>query len=239
MIKSRKPVLLKIAILSMVIVGLALISTTFSEAIIFKVLQKNYKLDLAPGGSILWGGVFVGVGLFFYLTTNSLIQVLAKKNKEKCKTDHDTVKYQASQDILTEKKFTDFFEFLLSDHSFRTEDSSKLYMYVEYHISPENCYHDKELQFSAVKMASAANELFQWMSLNFYIFPEIQTSENTKLCMQPLWNIKRTANVTEEDKKKYMESVDKLSKLSNDVISHYKSYQSLVEYKLLAQQPPK
>lgn len=232
MIKSRKPVLYNIAILSMIIIGLVLIATPFYEDIILKVLQKNYKLDLAPGGNILWGVAFVSVGLFFHLTSNSLLQIFANKNKENCKTDHNTMIFKASQDILTEKKFTYFFELLLSDHSFRTEDSSKLYKYAEYHLSPENCYQDKELQLSAVKMASAGNELLHWMSLNFYVFPEIQTSENTKLCMHPHWNIDRTPNVTKGDKTKYMESVDKLSKLSNDFISYYKNYQILINYKL-------
>ena len=234
MLKSRKPVLYNIAVLSMVLAGLALIATPLYEEIILKVLQRNYKLNLIPGGNTLWGAAFVGVGLFFHLTSNFLLQIFANKNKENCKTDHDTMIFQISQDILTEKKFTNFFELLLSDHSFRTADSSKLYKYAEYHLSPENCYQEKGLQLSAAEMASAVNVLLRWMSHNFYVFPEIQTSENTKLCMHPHWNDNRTPNVTIEDKKKYMESVDKLSKLSNDVISSYRSYQRLMKYKLFA-----
>lgn len=232
MIKSRKPVLFKIGIFSMVIAGLALMATPIYEEIIIKVLQKNYKLDLAPGGNTLWGVAFVGIGLIFHLTSNSLLQIFSNKNKEYSDSNHDTKLFQTSQEILTEKKFTDFFELLLSDHSCRTEDSSKLYKYAEYHLSPENCYQDEELQLAAVKMASAGNELLHWMSQNFYVFPEIQSSENTKLCMHPHWNIKRTPNATTESTKKYNESVDKLSKLSNNVISCYKSYKNLMKHKL-------
>ena len=174
----------------------------------------------------------MGIGLFFHLTSNSLLQIFSNKNKECRDSNHDTKTFQASQEILTEKKFTDFFDLLLEDHSFRTEDSSKLYNYVEYHLSPENCYQDKELQLTVVKMALAGNELLHWMSHNFYVFPEIQSSENTKLCMHPHWNINRTPNATKEGTKKYNESVEKLSKLSNDVISYYKSYKNLMKHKL-------
>ena len=233
MIKSRMPVLYNIAILSLVITGLALIATPFYEEIILKVLQKNYRLDLAPRANTLWGIALVGVGVLFHLTSNSLLQIFANKNKENCETDLDSKIFNASQDILTEKKINDFFKLLLSDHSFRTEDSSKLYKYAEYHLSHENSYREKELQLLAVKMASAVNILLRWMALNFYVFPEIQTSENTKLCMHPHLNINRTPNVSEEDKTKYMEFVNKLSKLSYNVISHYKGYQKLVKYKLL------
>ena len=188
LIKLLKPEFYNKITWVVVISGLALMATPFWEEIILAILKKEYELDLAPGGNTPWGFALVVVGLLYHLTSNSILQLIEYKDREKTesnKTQHDSKIFRSSQEILSEKSLTNFFEWLLSDHSYRTNDSYNLHEYADYHLSPENNFIDNELQNSSINVSKAINELLNWMSLNFWVFPEKQTRENTRLCMHP------------------------------------------------------
>ncbi|MCO6427031.1 hypothetical protein [Nitrosomonas communis] len=235
LIKLLKPEFYNKITWAVVISGLVLMATPFWEEILLAVLKKEYELDLAPGGNIPWGFALVVIGLLYHLTSNSLLQFIEYKDREKSvsnRVKHDSDIFKASQEILGEKFLTNFFEWLLSDHSYCTNDSSKLHEYAEYHHFPENHYIDTELQDAALKMSKALNQLLHWMSLNFWVFPEKQTGENMRLCMHPHWNVDRGGHGEPDNFKKYDEATDKLSNLSEEVKSTYRVYRGLVKKKL-------
>lgn len=220
---------------TVVIAGLALMATPFWEDILVAVISKEYELDLAPGGNTPWGFALVILGLVYHLISNSLLKLIEYKDKEKKdagKLKHDSERFRASQEILTEKQLTNFLEWLLSDHSYRTDDSSKLHNYADYHLSPENYFLDKEIQAAALEVSESISTLLYWISLNFWVFPEKQTGENLRLCMHPHWNIDRGGHGEPEDFKKYDEVTDKLLALSDAVKQSYKHYRMLVKNKL-------
>lgn len=235
LIKLLKPEFYNKITQLVVISGLALIATPFWEEILLAALKKKYELDLAPGGNTFWGFALVVVGLFYHLTTNSLLQFIEYKDKEKTERDrvkHDSKVFMGSQDILSEKFLTNFFEQLLSDHSYRINDSSKLREYAEYHLFSENSYIDNEIQEAATEVSIAINRLLNWMSCNFWALPGKQTEENLRLCMHPHWNIDMSGTGEPDDSKKYSEATDELSTLSNEVKNSYKVYRGLIKNKL-------
>ncbi len=235
LIKLLKPEFYNKITWTVVIAGLTLMATPFWEKIIFAVLQKEYNLDLAPGGNTAWGFALVVVGLLYHLTSNSFLQFIGYKDraaKEKDRKGHDINIFESSQNILPEKSLTNFFEWLLTDHSYRSNDSSKLHEYADFHLSPESQYIDQEIQESVNQVSKAINELLAWMSVNFWVFPEKQTAGNMRLCMHPHWNVDRGGYGEPNDFKKYDEATEKLTALSDAAKNSHKNYRKLVKHKL-------
>lgn len=233
LIKLLKPEFYNKLTWTIVIAGLALMATPFWEEILVAVIGKEYELDLASDGNIQWGFALVSSGLAYHLISNSLLKLIEYKDKEKKdagKLKHDSERFIASQKILTEKQLTYFFENLLSDHSYWLADSSKFYNYADFHLSPENYFIDKDIQDAALKVSKSIYALLNWISLNFWVFPEKQTGKNLRLCMHPHWNIDRGGHL--EDSKRYDEVTDKLLALSEAVEHSYKHYRMMVKNKL-------
>jgi len=235
LIKLLKPEFYNKITWAVVIAGLALMATPFWEEILLAILKKEYELNLAPGGNTPWGFALVVIGLIYHLASNSILQVIEYKNRKKkegYKLKHDSNVFKASQEILSEKFLNNYFDWLLGDHSYRTNDRYKLHEYTNYHLSQENRFINNELQSSATNLSRAIIILLDWISLNFWIYPERQTGENTRYCMQPHWNVDRAGNGKKGESKKYREASEKLSALSKEVNVLYKTYRHLVKNKL-------
>ena len=234
-IKLLKPEFYNKLTWSVVIAGLALMGTPFWEEIISSVLNKEYNLNLAPGGNTPWGFSLVIAGLLYHLISNSLLQFVEYKNKENTESGrhkHDVNIFEQSKSILTEQHLNYFIDSLLSDHSYITKDSRPLHYYADYHSAPESEYIDKELRNASIAMSEAINSLLSWMSVNFWAFPNKQSAGNLRLCMHPHLNIDREGDGKPGDSLKYGAFTDTLTTLSKDVTDSYAQYRKLVKHKL-------
>ncbi len=152
-----------------------------------------------------------------------------EKNKN---ITHDVNIFQTSKDILSEIDLTNFFEQLLSDHSYYSNDDIKLNRYADYFSLPENSFIDKEIESASTKLANSIKNILAWMSLNFFVYPRNQTNENIRFCMHPHFNIDREGHGDPEDSTKYNQKTEELKTMSNDVKTYYENYRSLIKNKL-------
>lgn len=127
-----------------------------------------------------------------------------------------------------------FFEGLLTDHSYWSYDAINPRKYIDYHISPENEFIKEEIQNAATEMLKHLRVLLDWMSVNFWVFPERQKSgeRGLRLCMHPHWNIDRGGYGEPDNFAKYDEVSEKLSALTKSYRDSYVAYRKLVKSKL-------
>ena len=67
-------------------------------------------------------------------------------------------------------------------------------------------------------------KLQYFYSTHFFIFPDYQTSDNTKFCMYPEGNVDRNWNGKQESKSNYEEKEEKLLELCIKTKESYKKY---------------
>lgn len=234
-IKLLKPEFYNKLTWSVVIAGLVLMGTPLWEEIVSSLLNKEYNLNLTPGGNTPWGFALVISGLIYHLISNSLLKFVEYKNKENTesgKHKHDVKIFENSKTILTEKNLNYFLYSLLSDHSYVTKESRELHNYSEYHSTQESEYIDKELRDVSIKMSKAIDSLLSWMSVNFWVYPNKQPVGNMRLCMHPQLNMDREGDGKPEDFIQYDKHTDNLTDLSNNVTNAYTEYRKLVKHKL-------
>lgn len=237
LIKLIKPEFYNKITWTVVISGLALIGTPFWESIISAVLSKEYNLDLAPGGNASWGYALVVLGLAYNFVTNSLTKYIEYKEsnlQENNAIQHDIQVFKASQFIWEENDQKYFFEELLTDHSYWSHDAINPRKYIDYHTSPENEFINEEIQSAVTEMLNHLHELLDWMSVNFWVFPEKQNSSERglRLCLHPHWNIDRGGFGEPDNFSKYDEVSDKLSELTKIYRDSYVAYRKLVKRRL-------
>ncbi|MBK1648973.1 hypothetical protein [Rhabdochromatium marinum] len=237
LVKLIKPEFYNKITRSVVISGLALIGTPFWEAIITAILEKELNLDLAPGGNAPWGYALVVLGLAYHFITNSLTKYIEYKQsnlRENNAIQHDTSIFKRSQDLWPENNQRYFFDELLTDHSYWTKNAIHPRKYIDYHISPENEFIKDEIQNAANEMIKQLDVLLDWMSVNFWVFPDKQKSgdKGLRLCMHPHWNIDRGGYGEPDSFAKYDEVTNKLSALTRSYRDSYKAYRKLVKNEL-------
>jgi len=207
--------------------------TPLWEQVILSILQKQYHLNLIPGGNEIWGFRLIVVGLAYHVLSASaseIIQRVAFRQYNKKARFHDAEIFETSQNICKETDLKNFFSWIFSDHSYRSNDADKLSALAEYHLAPENYYIDKEINNAAIDFARSINKIIEWISLNFYVYPEIQKGKNTRFCLHPHWNIDRGGDPRDFDK--YERVVNELSSLVDDFEKKYVKYRGLIKNKL-------
>lgn len=158
-----------------------------------------------------WGVALVIAGLIF-------LHFLREKACEYTMNQDSTI-FDESQKIMKEDFFRDFLECLLSSHAYHADSVKKIHEYTEY--LEKSRHIDEDIKRAAEETSKAINQLLQWMSLNFFCFPENQSA---RLCMQPHWNA--------DGPKKYAEATKKLESLAEEAERSYRAYRLLIKNKL-------
>ena len=87
-----------------------------------------------------------------------------------------------------------------------------------------NIYEYKELNCHITTLKKDLEKLQYFYSTHFFIFPDYQTSDNTKFCMYPEGNVDRNWNGKQESKSNYEEKEEKLLELCIKTKESYKKY---------------
>lgn len=216
--------------------GLALMSTPFWQEVASALLKRQLDLDLVPGGNVPWGFALVVVALCYHVITNSLqkfVQAQQDRRRMALELEHDRRIFAQGTAFASEDDLFGCLSDLWGDHSFQMQELRKLKKFLRYLDKPEKKYLDASIQKGADQFATDLQELIDWVSTRFFVFPEGQVSDNVRLCMQPDWNVDRSASCSSEDIRKYDDLTRELDRRVEAVRKAYKGYRSIVKQRLV------
>lgn len=167
---------------------------------------------------ILLGG-FLGGCFSTYLKFYPIL----KEQKDK-KLAHDINIFKQSDDVLSEKQINELIGDLESNHSYRSNQDNRLNSFLSFFEGISNIYEYKELNCHITTLTKDLEKLQYFYSTHFFIFPDYQTSNDTKFCMYPEGNVDRNWDGEEESKSNYEEKKKELFELCSKTQQSYKKY---------------
>lgn len=146
------------------------------------------------------------------------------KEKENKQIKFDSNIFKLSDSILSEKQINELIGDLESNHSYRSNQDNRLNSFLSFFEDTSNIYEYKELNCHITTLKKDLEKLQYFYSTHFFIFPDYQTSDNTKFCMYPEGNVDRNWNGKQESKSNYEEKEEKLLELCIKTKESYKKY---------------
>ncbi|MBU1298322.1 MAG: hypothetical protein KKE83_02045 [Proteobacteria bacterium] len=122
---------------------------------------------------------------------------------------------------MKEEDFTDFLSWLLDDHSYTFNKCRKVENFCRFLAKTENQFLISQFKKPTLSFLDSAQKLIDYISLKFFVYPSMQTQEDTKFCMQPCWNIDRDGSGSTEESKNYDRLTKELEKLIIDIQKDY------------------
>lgn len=146
------------------------------------------------------------------------------KEKENKQIKFDSNIFKLSDSILSEKQINELIGDLESNHSYRSNQDNRLNSFLSFFEDTSNIYEYKELNCHITTLKKDLEKLQYFYSTHFFIFPDYQTSDNTKFCMYPEGNVDRNCNGKQESKSNYEEKEEQLLELCIKTKESYKKY---------------
>ncbi|QKF77458.1 hypothetical protein [Arcobacter defluvii] len=146
------------------------------------------------------------------------------KEKENKQIKFDSNIFKQSDAVLSEKQINELIGDLESNHSYRSNQDNRLNSFLSFFEDTSNIYEYKELNCHITTLKKDLEKLQYFYSTHFFIFPDYQTSDNTKFCMYPEGNVDRNWNGKQESKSNYEEKEEKLLELCIKTKESYKKY---------------
>lgn len=142
---------------------------------------------------------------------------------------HDLEIFRQSDAILNEDQLERLFSDLLGDNSYRDSFYIAVVNFYEFFDKTSNQYLNSNLAEMCLQLSEAFKRLVAFLMYNFFVFPDNQTHEDTKLCLYPDLCLDRGWQVSHEDMVKYDEYVQQLFELVNKASNAYITYRKAVK----------
>lgn len=155
-------------------------------------------------------------------------QKIESESDIKRRIEHDKNIFTEANEILNEQDLEYILDNLYGDHSIRFNKSLKLSQFWRFFEKESNQYLNDELRIKSKTLSELLGELTGFIGLNFFVFPENQTTENLKLCMHPGFNLDR-GFPSEEQSALYGQYTNQLNDLIQVVDKSYKEYRKTVK----------
>jgi hypothetical protein len=151
------------------------------------------------------------------------------ENKSSEIIEHDKSIFYNGDSLLSEQTLNSMLYELRNDHSYQWLQLIQVIKFIEYVDKVENhfiCENLNDLREAFVKSIDVLNE---FLSLKFYIYPENQTGENIRYCLQPDLNIDRGGYPSEYTFTEYGKLTEVLENHCLYVGGKYKEYRLQVK----------
>lgn len=235
LIKLIKPEFYNKITWTLVIAGIALLSSPVWQDITVAALNKYLHLDVILASDPKWGFGLIIAGLVYHLVTNSLLkfmQFIEDKDARDGQKTHDIKIFRASERQLNEQRLFDFFSRLTAEHACWFEESNKADDLMHFLSGHENTYLTTEVKEQAGLFIKSLKALMIFVATHFVVFPQKQPEGNPRLCMYPDGNWDRALSVTQENSDIYDELSTELNDLVRKTRENYASYREKVKHNL-------
>lgn len=235
LIKLIKPEFYNKLTWTMVIAGIALLSTPLWQDIVVAALDKYLGLNVSLAGSPIWGFGLIIIGLVYHFVTNSLLKfmhLIKERDAEDNQKTHDTKIFKASDEKINEQQLYNFFSRLTGEHAYWFEESNKIDDLTHFLSGHENTYLTTEIKDQASIFIQNLEKLMVFVATHFVVFPREQQGGNPRLCMHPDGNWDRVLTVSDEDSRLYDELSGQLNDLVRQAREGYIAYRKSVKENL-------
>ncbi len=208
----------------MVVSGIALISTPLWEKILDALLQKQFDVRISGPNDAAWGFALCALALVYHLVNTGIYDALRSRSKQErtsLEIEHDRSIFLKADSELTEQQLDWFLEVLSNDHSYRSSGVSRLDNFCRVLVATQNTFLRKTLDGRSNDFLVEANNLLEFISYKFFVFPSKQSGEDLRFCMVPGLNCDREGDGSPEQMAKYDALTDEVCELIKQVRKLY------------------
>jgi hypothetical protein len=146
---------------------------------------------------------------------------------------HDRENFQIVNEILPESHLLSFLSRLQSDDSYSSFGYAPIGNFCLYFREVGNYYLLPEIEMTTIQLVSSLEKLDNFITYNFFPFPDYQIGEDRRFCLYPDLNVDRKGNGSSKDMSTYFNFQKTLHELCGIVAENYKNYRLSVKKLLL------
>ncbi len=134
---------------------------------------------------------------------------------------------------MSEEDLNFILDDLSGDHSYYRFQMDKVREYIRYFQKIENYFLCKKIDCLREELIISLKNLDNFLALKFFVYPENQTMDNIRFCLQPDLNIDRAGEPSEYTFTEYEKLTKALESRCNEVYEKYKEYRLQVKRMLM------
>lgn len=228
LIKLLKPEFYNKITWTVVIAGLAILSTSLIDKLINAFFRVSFNIEITGGNDAIVGIALVVIGLFYQVLSRRIeIQENAtvKKEQELKRSAHDAEVFNRIDQIMDETSLKNILDWIGTDHSYESDQIAIMDKFYYEARENKNSYLHSEIEDKKQEMISALGRLRNFLSLNFFVFPNNQIQAR-RFCLYPELNVDRGGLPTPEQSLRYDEKAEEMFGLIDA------AYECFVNYRL-------
>lgn len=211
-------------------------ATPLWERILDALLTKQFDIKISGPNDAAWGFALCVLALAYHLFNTGIYDALRARSQQErtsLEIEHDRSIFLKANSELTEQQLDWFLDLLATDHSYRSSAVTRLDKFCCILAATENIFLRKPLEERADDLLVTANELLEFVNINFVVFPSNQSGEDLRFCMAPALNWDRGGDGSPEQIRKYDTLTDQLIELIQQLREHYVELRVAVKRELV------
>ena len=197
---------------------------------IIDLIIKNFEPILSElwNSIIFWRAITLLLVLFLMVSWMFRQKILSWLQKPQ-RIEHDRRIFTQTETLLTEHQLMEFLEQLGRDHSYYQNARGRLSRFCWFFEEVGNQYINKGLHRLTQQLVGDLNNLFDFLATNFFVYPDGQTGENTRLCMYPGLSPDREGSYGPVNVTRYTQYADQLDKFIQSSGQSYSKYRKAIK----------
>jgi len=214
---------------TVVVAGLALISSPLWEQLISAIISKNFDLTTYIPNEPVYGIILVVSGLAYHLGASIIESINSRTPDLKLQEagEHDSNIARRFFDQLSEGEVIDQLEMLGSDHSCNDERRKVLWGIQQFGDLTENEFIDSDIQSSFKALHKDIKDLTS--CIGFHFFP---MKDPSRSCLYPEYNVDRGGMGTPEERAHYNKYAIPLNESVRSAKENYRAFRRTIKAKL-------
>jgi hypothetical protein len=167
---------------------------------------------------------------------NELLPKSSEKTLERESSEiieHDRKIFQKANKLLPEEVLESILSNLKNDHSYYLLELKDIENFIIYFEKTENYFLCEKLDFLRRELIALLQNLDNFLGLKFFRYPEEQTGDNTRFCLQPDLNIDREGHPSEYTFTEYGKLTEALENHCIKASKKYKEYRLQIKKMLI------
>lgn len=219
-----------------VISGIAMMSTQIWEIILDAVLKRQFDISISCSNDAAWGFALCMLGLVYHTANTRLYELsqnIVFRARKQQEVLHDKEIFSEVNEIMPEEQVVDFINNLINDHSYYSHEAARITLFARFLATTGSQFLTQPLSERARDFIKTSDELSEFLTYKFFVFPEGQIEPNMRHCMVPGLNMDREGDGSPEQSQQYDALTNELEALSSKFMQHYRALRASVKSALV------
>lgn len=219
---------------AVVLAGITLLSSSFLEQILKKLIDESFNWNLTDGNDAIIGAAVIAFGLLhnygFIREKRKIPYDPVAYDKIKRDLEHDKITFNNFDKWIPESCLKNYINHILTNHSYVSREINSLdYFYYE-GAKSSNDYINVDLTMLKNELHEAFMTFEDFTATHFFSHGPIRSDDSIYMCMHPEWNVDRGGYPTPEQDKEYDKLACQLNELGESVIQKYDTYRQAIKH---------